>query len=55
MKNNKFKIILTDKNNQLVDIDYTINNTLLAEKWFRKIKHLQNIPIDPIESATENV
>ena len=55
VKNNKFKIILTDKNNQLVDIDYTINNTLLAEKWFRKIKHLQNIPIDPIESATENV
>ena len=51
VKKNKFKIIFIDKNNQLLDVDYTLNDTVLAEKWFHKIKHLHRIPIDPVESA----
>ena len=55
MGNKKFKIVFADKNNQSVDIDYTLNDTSLAEKWFPKIKHLKNIPIDPIESKQVNL
>ena len=32
------------------DVDYYLNETTLAESWANKIKHLKNIPVDPIES-----
>jgi len=50
VKKNKFKITLINKNNQPFDVDYTLNDTVLAEKWFHKIKHLHKVPIDPVES-----
>jgi len=54
MKNN-FKIIFYDKNNKEVDLDYQLHDSLVASKWFKKIKHLKNIPIDGIESELEDV
>jgi len=50
VKKNKFKVILKDKNNRSFDVDYNLNDTVIAEKWFHKIKHLHRIPIDPVES-----
>jgi len=46
---NKFAIILNQKGKQ-VKCNYTLADTDIAIKWFHKIKHLKNIPIDPIES-----
>lgn len=46
--NKKFQIVFT-KNNDLV-LDYNLHDSLLADKWFKKIKHLQKIQIDPIQS-----
>ena len=48
---NKFSIIFSEK----TSCDYTLADNLIAEKWFAKIKHLKNIPIDPIESKLENL
>jgi hypothetical protein len=50
-KNKKLKIIF--KNG--LDVDYRLHDSELAEKWASKIKHLKNLPIDPIESYTEDV
>ena len=47
---NNFKIIFQNKDNQVFDVDYTLNNTVVAEKWFNKIKHLKFVPIDKTES-----
>lgn len=49
LKNN-FKIIFQNKDNEVFDVDYTLNSTVVAEKWFRKIKHLRFVPIDKTES-----
>ena len=51
MRNKTFKIIF-DNN---IDIDYRLHDSKLAEKWASKIKHLQNIPIDSVESYMEDV
>ena len=48
---NKFKVIFEDKNNKSFDVDYILNDTVIAEKWFHMIKHLHRIPIDPVESG----
>ena len=50
MRNNSFKLIFKDKNNQEIDLDYQLHDSVIAEKWFKKIKHLKNIPIDLVES-----
>lgn len=50
MKNNSFKIIFKNSNNQEVDCDYRLYDSIVADKWFKKIKHLKNIPHDHIES-----
>jgi len=47
---NSFKIILQNQTGEEIDIDYTLDHSLLAEKWIKKIKHLRKIPIDLIES-----
>ena len=52
---NKFKLLLEDKEKNVLDIDYRLHDTVLARKWFTKLKHLRNIPVDPIESCTEDV
>lgn len=51
----KFKIILQDQDSQTLDVDYTLNDTTLALKWFAKIKHLSKIQIDPVESCLEDL
>ena len=51
MKNNTIKVIFDND----IDIDYHLNDTELSRLWARKIKHLQNIPIDPVESYLEDV
>ncbi len=51
MRNKKFKIIFDND----IDIDYRLHDSELAEKWATKIKHLQNVAIDPIESYMEDV
>jgi len=50
VKNNKFKIIFDND----IDVDYRLHDSELAEKWASKIKHLQNVPIDLIESHIED-
>jgi len=51
----KFKIIFTDQDRQITEVDYTLNHTSLAVKWFSKIKHLCKIPIDTIESGKDDI
>ena len=55
MKKKLFKLIFKDKENQEIDLDYQLNDSVIAEKWFKKIKHLKNIPIDEIESVQTDV
>ena len=50
-RNKTFKVILQDKSKKSLAIDYWLNDTPLAEKWFNKIKHLQRVPVDQIESG----
>ena len=49
-KNKKFKIFFKDSKDRTFDLDYTLHDSIVAEKWFRQIKHLKNIPIDEVES-----
>tara|TARA_B100001287_G_C22643578_1_gene511433 strand:+ start:170 stop:958 length:789 start_codon:yes stop_codon:yes gene_type:complete len=51
---NKFKIIF-DRQGEQIDAEYILADTFVAEKWFKKIKHLKNIDIDKIESGLEDV
>ena len=51
LKNKTFKIIFDND----IDIDYRLHDSELAEKWASKIKHLQNVPIDSVESCMEDV
>jgi len=52
---NKFKIIFQDNKSRTFDVDYTLHNTIIAEKWFSKIKHLSRINIDTVESEFDDV
>lgn len=54
-KNNRLRIVFSDCQQRLIPLEYRLNDTLLAKKWLAKIKHLQNIPIDPIESNKTDV
>ena len=49
-RNSKFKIFFKDASDKTFDLTYTLHDSIVAEKWFRQIKHLKNIPIDEIES-----
>ena len=49
LKNN-FKLILKNSDNKELDLDYELHDSLLAEKWAKKIKHLKRVAIDPVES-----
>lgn len=44
------KIIFKDINKEQIDVNYDIVDTKLAQAWANKIKHLKNIPFDPVES-----
>lgn len=49
-KNNSFKLVFKNQENREVDLKYRLADSIVAEKWFKKIKHLKNIPIDNNES-----
>lgn len=53
--NRRFKILFTLQDSKEHVVNYTLNNTLLAQKWFDKIKHLRNIPIDETISQLDDV
>jgi len=55
VKNNNFKIVFTFGNNKTQEVNYSLNNTLLAQKWFQKIKHLHNVPVDKTISNLDDV
>lgn len=43
-------MIFKNQNNQEIDCGYRLYDSIVADKWFKKIKHLKRIPIDPVES-----
>jgi len=53
VRNKFFKLIFNDKDNKEISLDYQVHNSAIAKKWFKKIKHLKNIPIDIIESRQD--
>ena len=55
MKSNKFKLVFQNTDNQEIDVDYTLHESILAEKWANKIKHLKNVQIDETEAQTNDV
>jgi hypothetical protein len=54
MKRNRFKVVFADSQNKQVDLDYSLNDNLVADKWFKKIKHLKNVAVDPVECNQES-
>ena len=52
---NNFKIILRNQENKDIDLDYELHDSLLAEKWVKKIKHLKRVSIDLVESEIIDV
>ena len=54
MPKNRFQIIFTNGKEQ-VPVDYTLDDSALADKWFKKIKWISRVPYDPIESDTVDV
>lgn len=54
MQKNSFTILLK-KNKSNVELKYFLNDTELADLWYKKIKHLSRVPISKIESELEDV
>ena len=50
VRKSKFKIILSNQENKDIDVEYELHDSLLAEKWIKKIKHLKRVTIDSVES-----
>ena len=55
VRKSKFKIILSNQENKDIDVEYELHDSLLAEKWIKKIKHLKRVAIDPVESQIVDV
>lgn len=55
MMDKNFKILFTLKDKSIHTVDYRLNDTLLAQKWFEKIRHLRNIPVDQTISDLDDV
>jgi len=49
IKNQSFDIVFT-RANDIVQCEYKLHESIIASNWYRKITHLKQIPIDPIES-----
>lgn len=54
IKSRRFTVHLTDGKKELA-LSYRLNDTEIARKWYQKIKHLNRIPIDAIESLVADV
>jgi hypothetical protein len=52
--NNRFTIVLKN-GRETLEVDYTLHDTLLAQKWFSKLKHLRKVPFDKVESELTDV
>ncbi len=55
VRKSKFKIILSNQEDKDIDVEYELHDSLLAEKWIKKIKHLKRVAIDPVESQIVDV
>ena len=55
MRKSKFKVILSNQENKELDVEYELHDSILAEKWIKKIKHLKRVAINPIESQIVDV
>ena len=53
--NKQFKILFTLENDETYEVSYRLNDTLLAQKWFEKIKHMSKVPIDETISQLDDV
>lgn len=53
MIKNNFTLVFR-KNDVSHSCRYLLADSLIAQKWFTKIKHLKNIPLDPIESELKD-
>lgn len=53
--NKHFKILFTLQDNKTHAVNYTLNNTVLAQKWFDKIKHLRHINVDKTISNLDDL
>lgn len=49
MQKNSFAILLKNLKSE-IELKYSLNDTELAELWYKKIKHLSRIPVSKIES-----
>ena len=50
-KNNKFRLIFKHQQNlETVEVEYELHDSVVAQKWFKKIKHLANVPVDLVET-----
>ena len=54
MKRNRFKVVFEDSQNTQFDLDYSLNDNFVADKWFKKIKHLKDVAVDPVECNQED-
>jgi|TARA_R110000796_G_scaffold36595_1_gene93078 hypothetical protein len=55
VRKSKFKVILSNQENKELDVEYELHDSILAEKWIKKIKHLKRVAINPIESQIVDV
>ena len=46
---NNFSLLFC-KQQHIISLEYELNQNIVAQNWFKKIKHLQAIPISKIES-----
>ena len=49
IKGQKFKLLFSNSTD-VVECTYTLHESIIASNWFRKIKHLKDVPVDPVES-----
>ena len=49
IKDQKIKILFSNSTN-VIECNYTLHESVIASNWFKKIKHLKDVAIDPVES-----
>ena len=49
LKDQKLKILFSNSTN-VAECHYTLHESVIASNWFRKIKHLKDVAVDPVES-----
>ena len=49
IKGQKLKLLFSNSTD-VVECTYTLHESIIASNWFRKIKHLKDVSVDPVES-----